>query len=129
MNERIVRELLDALNRHDIDAYLKYYADDATLIEYSGRRLDKEDIRRTMSNSFLAFPDLEYIFERMLSQGNVVVVESTGRGTHKGEYHGLSATNNKFELPRVTIYDFEEGKIKQVKTYANIQRLIQQLSE
>lgn len=129
MNERIVRELLDALNRHDIDAYLEYYADDATLIEYSGRRIDKESIRKTMSNAFVAFPDLEYIFERMVSQGNVVVVESTGRGTHEGEYHGLPATNNKFELPRVTIYDFENGKVKQVKTYANIQRLMQQLSE
>ena len=72
---------------------------------------------------------MKYKLERMVSQGDTVVWEVTATGTHKGEYLGIPATNKKWELPEVHILDFEAGKVKLWKGYANTQRLIQQLSE
>ncbi len=123
-NENIVRKMFNALNRHDPDAWLEHFADDATLIVYSGRRFDKKGAHNLMSEGFKIFPDLKYNLIRLVSQPDTVVEESIATGTHKGEYYGIAATNKKFTLPRLSIYDLKDEKVKQVKMYANERMLI-----
>ncbi len=126
-NESIVRKAFNALNRHDLDAWLEHFADDATLIVYSGRRFDKKGAHNLMSEGFKIFPDVKYNLIRLVSQGDTVVEESIATGTHKREYYGIAATDKKFTLPRLSIYDLKDGKIKQLRAYANERTLIQQL--
>ena len=70
-----------------------------------------------------AFPDIKYKLERIVSQGKTAVTEVTATGTHKGEYYGMPATR-----AQVHILDFEAGKVKLWKAYADTQRLIEQLN-
>ncbi len=128
-NERISRKMKEAIDRLDADALFDYISDDFTYVFASGDRTDKEGFRRYLEGILPAFPDMKYKLERMVSQGDTVVWEVTATGTHKGEYLGIPATNKKWELPEVHILDFEAGKVKLWKGYANTQRLIQQLSE
>lgn len=127
-NESIVRKMFRELNRHDLDAWLEHFADDATLTVYSGRRFNKKEAHNLWSEGFKIFPDLKYNLIRLVSQGDTVVIESTATGTHMGEYYGIAATNKKFTLPRLSIYDLKDGKVKQVRMYANERTLIQQLT-
>ena len=50
------------------------------------------------------------------------------RGTHRGELFGMPPTNKTMAMPMVHIYDFEAGKVKRWRTYANYQTMMQQLS-
>jgi steroid delta-isomerase-like uncharacterized protein len=119
----------EAIDRLDADALFDYISDDFTYVFASGDMTDKEGFRRYLEGILPAFPDMKYKLERMVSQGDTVVWEVTATGTHKGEYLGIPATNKKWELPEVHILDFEAGKVKLWKGYANTQRIIQQLSE
>ncbi len=67
--------------------------------------------------------------DRMVSQGNTVVVEWTCTGTHKGEVLGIPATNKKVEIPGVWILVLEAGKVNLLKVYWNPRRLEQFLRE
>jgi C-1 hydroxylase len=128
-NEKVVRKMIEAMYRRDIDAFFDYLSDDFTYVFASGDRTDKEGFRRYLEGVLPAFPDIKYNLERVVSQGKTAVMEVTATGTHKGEYLGMPATNKKWELPEVHILDFEAGKVKLWKGYADTQRLIQQLSE
>ena len=126
-NERIVQKIIEAVNRHDIDAMMDYVADDGIRIGASGTTYDYEGIRKEFADAFAAFPDLITSVDRTVSQGNTVWVEGTVMATHKGELLGIPATNKKVDWPFVWIFDFEAGKVKLWKEYFNIQRVIQQL--
>jgi len=128
-NERVVRKMLEAIDRLDAAALFDYLSDDFTYVFASGDRTNKEGFRRYLEGVLPAFPDIKYKLERIVSQGKTAVIELTATGTHKGEYLGMPPTNKKFELPEVHILDFEAGKIKLWKAYADTQRLIQQLRE
>lgn len=116
-NGRVVREIFEAFNRHDLDAVMNHLADDVTAIWPDGTRRDRKGIRKACAYLFEAFPDNRTRVDRMVSQGNTVVVEYIGVGTHKGEYLGIPATNKTYEMPIVWILDFEAGKVKLWKVY------------
>lgn len=119
-NERIVREIVNAINRQDLDALLDHLADDVTaFLSGFDETVDKEGTRKSWVEWYVAFPDLTYHVERMVSQGNTVVVEATATGTHKGEFLGIPATNKKPEAKGIWIFDFEAGKVKFWKEYVN----------
>lgn len=128
-NERVVREITEALNRRDLDAVMDHIADDVTYVEASGNRRNKEELRRQFASTLRIFPDSRFRVDHMVSQGNTVAAELTMTGTHKGEWAGIPATNKKVEVPGVHIYDFEAGKVKLWKLYYNVRRLRQQLLE
>lgn len=62
----ILERLLDAFNRHDLDAIMGYFADDATLDmprgqDPWGRRLvGKDEVREGLKSRFTGIPDVHY---------------------------------------------------------------------
>ena len=127
-NERVVKKIFEAYNRHDWDAMMDHFSDDATAVWPNGSRGDKEGIRK-QNDALAIFPDSRVQVDRMVSQGNTVVVEWTFTGTHRGEWLGIPATNKKVENLGVWILDFEAGKVKLKKVYFNVRRLEQFLRE
>jgi steroid delta-isomerase-like uncharacterized protein len=120
-NEKVVREIVNTINCQDLDALLDYLADDVTAyLSGFDEIVGKEGVRMSWVEWYTAFPDIVFRVDRMLSQNNTVVVESTGTGTHKGEILGIPETNKKFEAVGIWIFDFENGKVKLWKEYYNI---------
>jgi steroid delta-isomerase-like uncharacterized protein len=120
-NEKVVREIINAINHQDLDALLDHLTDDVTAyLSGFDEMVGKEGVRMSWAEWYTAFPDIVFRVNRVLSQNNTVVVESTGKGTHKGEIFGIPATNKKFEAVGVWIFDFEAGKVKLWKEYYNI---------
>ena len=44
-----------------------------------------------------AFPDLLFVIDHMIDAGNFVTARFTVRGTHKGEFRGIAATDRSSE--------------------------------
>jgi steroid delta-isomerase-like uncharacterized protein len=58
-----------------------------------------------------AFPDLSYEIEDMVIGAEAVAVRTTLRGTHRGNFFGLSPTGRRVEVSQITIEHFKDGKI------------------
>lgn len=63
---RILREVLDAFNRHDLDAIMSYFAEDAVFEAPRGpdpwgrRFVGKAEVRRGLAARFDGIPDVHY---------------------------------------------------------------------
>jgi steroid delta-isomerase-like uncharacterized protein len=113
-NEKIVRQLFEAFNRHDWKTMVSYYADSAEFFDPSfGTEYVKKSTDETAAKYAemeKMFPDLHDEVVSMLSQGDKVVVEFTSSG---------SAEAQKFKLPISTIFTIQNGKIVRDATYYN----------
>ena len=108
MNKReTVEVLLDAVQKGDLDAAGSMLADD---FQFSGpvpEPLNKEAWLGMMSSLRTAFPDLDYHFRVIGTQGDVVRATSQLSGTHTGpvdvtnmQLGVLPATNKEFVTTR-----------------------------
>ena len=129
-NEIVAEKIFEAWNRHDLEAFMSHFSDDLKVVWTGGRTVDKKGFHSELSNYHMtAFPDSNFRIDRMVSHGNMVWLEHTETGTHKGEFHGIPATNKKFEYQAVMIFDFEAGKVKLWKLYLDLQSILNQLNE
>ena len=128
-NEKTVEKIIDAVNRRDFEAWMCYFSDDVTFVMPSGRTADMEKVRKELPIGCLASPDRKVSIDRIVSQGDMVWVESTVTGTQEADWYGIPATNKKFEYSQIVAYDFEAGKVKLVKSYWDRLRFFNQIQE
>jgi predicted ester cyclase len=57
-----------------------------------------------------AFPDLRCDVEDTLAEGDKVVIRSTMRGTHQGEFMGIPPTDKQFTASVIDIIRFDNGQ-------------------
>jgi steroid delta-isomerase-like uncharacterized protein len=106
-------ELFDAqFVRHDLDP-----------AQGQGRKQNEEFIRRMRS----AFPDLRFTIDDMIAKDDKVVTRYHFDGTHLGDALGFPATAKKVSYTGVLIQRFENGKIAEQWTEANLLSLFRQL--
>lgn len=58
-----------------------------------------------------AFPDVHWVIEQMADDGDAVVVETSVRGSHHGEFRGIRAIGRQFTLRSIDILRIHNGKI------------------
>lgn len=58
-----------------------------------------------------AFPDLRYTLEALVSEGDLVAVRWTWRGTHTGAFRTIAATGKHLSNSGQAIFTFAEGKV------------------
>src|SRR2546421_10706458 len=79
-------------------------------------QLSLEDIKRVVSQFRTTFPDLQYTVELQVAEGDLVVSRATARGTHTGEYRGLTykgipPTGKQVTWTETQIFRLADGKI------------------
>jgi steroid delta-isomerase-like uncharacterized protein len=57
-----------------------------------------------------AFPDLETTVDDTIVEGDRIAVRSTFRGTHEGDFMGISATGKKVEVSNYDFVRFENDQ-------------------
>ena len=58
-----------------------------------------------------AFPDLVLRVEQVVSEGDVVAIRATGRGTHIGLHQGVPASGRVWTAPCTAIFHVTSGRI------------------
>jgi steroid delta-isomerase-like uncharacterized protein len=74
-----------------------------------------------------AFPDWHSTPEEMVAEGEYLVERWTGRGTHRGEFQGISPTGRQVKVPGVVFYRIQDGKIVEFRGSFDGLTLLQQL--
>lgn len=76
---------------------------------------------------YTAFPDLNWIIEDMIAEGDKVVVRFRANGTHKGAFQGIPPTDRQTIMTGVGIYRIAGGKLGEDWAFMDTLSIMRQL--
>jgi steroid delta-isomerase-like uncharacterized protein len=74
-----------------------------------------------------AFPDLHITIEDQFAKEDKVVTRFTSRGTHQGEFEGITATGQRIAVEGISIDRMVDGKSAEAWTIVDTMGMMQQL--
>jgi ketosteroid isomerase-like protein len=107
--EALLKALLDAFNRHDLDGIMEFFADDGVFYMPRGagprgdRYVGKADVRAGLATRFAGIPDVHYGDDRHWAGADFGVSEWTLTGT--------TTTGKALNVRGVDLLEFADGKI------------------
>jgi steroid delta-isomerase-like uncharacterized protein len=111
-NKALARRFMDqVMNQHKLEILDQIMAED--IYDYSqfpGLPQGIEGQRQALGMLFRGFPDQHYTTDSIIAEGDKVVVRSTMRGTHTGEFQGVAATGKQVIVPGIEIVRVKDGK-------------------
>ena len=117
ISERLTR-LLDAFNRHDLDAIMELFAKDAILdmprgpYPWGQRFVGKAQVREGLAGRLKGLPDVHYEDARHFVSGNMGISEWTVTGT--------TPAGVRVEVRGTDPYEFLDGKVVRKDSYWKI---------
>lgn len=113
-----LREVLEAFNRHDLDAIMEYFSDDCSFDfprgpeAYGQRFIGKAQVREALAGRFKGIPDVHYGQDRHWVAGNMGVSEWTLTGT--------TTAGVKLNVRGCDLWEFQDGKIHRKNSFWKI---------
>lgn len=132
-NISTLRRLYEAWNERNFDEIAGYVAPDAHLVLVgSGDSFTGPEGARAYNESWAAgFPDGRITVDRIVSDGDTVVAEFTGKGTHTGTMvtptGEIPATGRSVTLKFCDVTEFRDGKILKQRSYFDSGSMMAQL--
>jgi predicted ester cyclase len=77
----------------------------------AGTTPDREGIKKYITKLHTAFPDYHNTIEDLIAEGDSVVVRVMCRGTHRGEFMGISPTGRQGNVTFITILRFAGDRV------------------
>ena len=120
-NKETVRQFYeDIVSNHLLDELPAYLAEDCVQFSGSGRTpLGIEGMRQHLIAIRKTYPDYSVKVVRQYEDGDTVISEIVMRGTHKGEFLGITPTDRTIEITGVNIDRIPDGKIAEHGGAAN----------
>ncbi len=132
-NDATAREFYDAWNARDFDRVAGLVARDGeiVLVGSGARFVGSEGAKQWSLGWAGGFPDGEVSIDRVLSAGDDVVVQFTGRGTHTGDFvtpgGTLPPTGRRAALQFCDVMHLRGGRITSMHSYFDTASLLTQL--
>ena len=132
-SERIIRNLYAAAEEQNADKFASLFTEDGTFNDESGGRIykGKEELAMTVKIYAIAFPDMHRELYDMYVCGDVVIVELSLNGTHKGPLMlpsgTIPATGKTIKTPCCDVFRIKDGKVFSFNCYAIATTLFAQL--
>lgn len=110
-----LEQVLDAFNRHDLDAIMQCFAEDAVLESPRGadawgtRYVGKAAVREGLAGRFAGIPDVHYGEDRHMVCGD--------RGVSEWLLTGTSTTGERIEVRGCDLFEFRDGLIVRKDSY------------
>lgn len=109
-NKALNRAVFEALSRHDVEQAAENWNADCKVYGFAPQMLDREGLKHVVTMYYAAFPDLQFIIEDEIAEGEKVVTRYIARGTQTGEFMGIPATNKHMETSGTIIAQIVDGK-------------------
>jgi steroid delta-isomerase-like uncharacterized protein len=112
-NEALYRGIIEEINKGNSEYFNEFYSPDSLyyMVSNSPKPLTREEYQEFVERFFKGFPDLNFSIEELHAVGDRVIARLILRGTHEGDWRGVPATGNKFEMSTTFIVRFENGKV------------------
>jgi predicted ester cyclase len=96
-HEAVVRSVVEAIDRHDLDA-LKAHPGLYETVQH-------------MPSFWASFPDAHHTVAQQIAAGDVVATRATVRGTHQGAFMGVAPTGSAVEFMVLMMDEVVDDKI------------------
>jgi len=116
-NIEVVRRLEEVFNQGNFEILQELITPDYVLHEINQDFIGQEGLKRLVNHLRIPFPDYHQTIEKILGEGDMVVIFYTIRGTFKNELMGIPPTGKQFELNEAVLSRFENGKQAEVWVY------------
>jgi ketosteroid isomerase-like protein len=133
-NEQLIRRLysLAEATSKDTQQFVSMFADGGYFYDVAaGKKYYGQDIGLTVDIYAAAFPDMHRELDSFYFDDNVVVVELSLNGTHKGNLAipagEISPTGREIHAPCCDVFHLEGGKITSFHCYVAVPILLEQL--
>ncbi len=123
--QRFVEEVI---NKKNLNAVNELVAEDfVEHIPFPGQGPGREGLKQALSIFWSAFPDLRWMLDEQIAEGEKVVSRITMTGTHGGEFLGIARTDKSVNVWGVVIDVVRNGKFAESRIIMNTPSLMQQL--
>ncbi|WP_020214109.1 nuclear transport factor 2 family protein [Flavobacterium rivuli] len=132
-SERIIRELYAAAEVQDVEKFISLFTEDGTFNDESAGKIytGKKELGLPVEIYATAFPDMHRELYDMYVSGDVVVVELSLNGTHKGPLAlpagTIPATGNEIHAPCCDVFRIINGKVQSFNCYTAATVMLGQL--
>jgi len=115
-----MKQLLNAFNRHDLDAIMEYFSNDCTFDfprgpePYGQRFVGKAQVREGLASRFKGIPDVHYGEDQ-----HWISADGT-RGVSEWTLTGTTTSGVKLKVRGCDHWEFREGKITRKDSYWKI---------
>jgi steroid delta-isomerase-like uncharacterized protein len=119
-SKQVVRQFFDEIyNMGNLENVAKIVTSDFV---YHARGEDItgiENFRNWITSDRSIFPDIRFTIVDSIGEFGKVAAAWIVEGTHEKEYRGIPATHKKFETVGISIFHFQNDKIKEAWTVAD----------
>jgi predicted ester cyclase len=132
-NVDLIRSLYDAWNRRDLDAQADATAPGGriTVVGTGDVFEGPEGTRRYAESWAGGFPDGQITVDNVIAEGDRIVVEFTGRGTHTGTLEtsmgSIAPTGRSVTIKLCDVLELVDGKIMTQRSYFDTGSIMAQL--
>lgn len=111
-------QILDAFNRHDLDAIMDYFSEACSFDfprgpEFYGQRfVGKTQVRAALASRFSGIPDVHYGEDSHWVAGD--------RGVSQWTLTGTTVAGNQVKVRGCDLWEFENGKVSRKDSYWKI---------
>lgn len=125
----VVRQFIEeVLNQGNIDASEKYFWEDMVeQVPLPGQGPGLVGLKDMLRGLRAAFPDMHWIVQEQISEGDRVLSRFEWTGTHRGTFLGVSATERTVTVWGMVIDRFEGSRIKDTRIIMDTLGLMTQL--
>ena len=115
-----LKQILDAFNRHDLDAIMEYFTDDCTFDfprgpeSYGQRFVGKAQVREGLASRFKGIPDVHY------GEDNHWISDDGKRGVSEWTLTGTTNAGVKLKVRGCDHWEFKDGKVSRKDSYWKI---------
>lgn len=114
----VARKFVERINEHDVDGLSALMTDDHRFIDALGESgTGREELRRGWEGYFALVPDYRIDIEEVFSDGPVVVLLGTARGTYGPE--GSRRVEDAWLVPAAWRARVTEGRVAEWRVYVD----------
>ena len=127
-NADLAREYMETWNRRDWDHYRSMMHSDYSYTGGDGQKMPGIEAGLGVAQMFAgALPDGVIDVQKIHADGDTVVVEFIGKGTHNGDLMGVAPTGRSVNLAVCDVIEFRDGKIYAEREYMDVMTMMVQL--
>ena len=108
-------------------------ADDLVAVDFveldplPGQQQGREGLKQVIGAFRTAFPDIHWVIEEMVGEGEKVFSRFTWHGTHRGEFFGVPATGKQIKVKGMVVDRVVAGKMAESRILMDSLSMMKQL--
>jgi steroid delta-isomerase-like uncharacterized protein len=124
----IIRFLEEVINQGQLGVADEIVAEDFIELDpLPGQRQGREGLKEVIGGLLAAFPDMHWVADEMVGEGEKVVTRFTWTGTHRGTFLGIPATGKNVTVKGVVIDRLVGGRMTDSRILMDTLGMMQQL--